>query len=294
MLKRYYTYIFTFVCIYGFYANKAVSQENTYYPNFFSNTQFHGNQFGPTYIPNEGKAEFSVGYKSLVGAFHNVANYYFSAAKVFRNEDQTAHLARINFTNDKDGPYIASPRILANYAYKIRINSNAFLTAGLSFGVAGITFAAPSSTQSDVYVPDGSIGLSFKWKKLTIGGSSMQILNSSTRQGPNPVIFHRYYQAFGSIEKEWYTGWTLTGNGLFRYLPFQYNQAWAGLSLDYRRQFLIGANIAYAGTLSVFGGWTAFVGEDRMTISFGYNSNVFNVLPTWQNNIELGLNYLIR
>ncbi|MBY0427570.1 MAG: type IX secretion system membrane protein PorP/SprF [Cytophagales bacterium] len=291
---RKYTLVLTIVSIISLITQKSWSQENVYYPNFFSVYQFHSNQFSPAYMPDEGKAEFSVGYKSLIGPFHEVSSYYFSAARVFRNENGFAHSARVSFSNDKDGPYISSPRALANYAVMIKINYQTFLYAGLAAGGAGMFYAAPSSTQSSIFAPDGSIGLSFRWKKLILGASSLQIFNSSTNNGPRPLIFHRYYNLFGSVSKEWYPGWKLSGVALFRILPSMYNQGWAGLSVEYKKQVMLGANLALAGTLSVYGGWTAFINDDRLTISVVYNTNVFNVLPTWQNNIELGLSYSLR
>jgi hypothetical protein len=274
--------------------NRAHSQENVYYPNFFSVTQFHGSQFSPAYIPLEGRFEFTSGYKSLIGAFHNVANYYFSGSRTLRDSNGNTHSFRVNFSNDKNGPYISSPKLMVNYAYKLRLASKTYITAGFAFGGAGISYSAPSSTMSDIYVPDGNIGLTIQWRNVSLSGASMQIFNSTSGQGTAPIIFHRYYQFYGSVYKDWYTGWKITGNAMFRNLPYQYNQAWGGLFLEYKKHVSIGANLAISGTLSSFMSWTAHLGEDLLTISFVYNSNIFNKLPTWQDNIELGLNYVLR
>ena len=44
---------------------------------------------------------FRSGYKSLVGAFNQVSNYYFSAAKVWQGKTGNANLARLFFANEK-------------------------------------------------------------------------------------------------------------------------------------------------------------------------------------------------
>lgn len=280
----------------SFFLNSPSSygQENVYYPNFFSSYKLHPVYVSPAYIPLEGRAEFSSGYKSLVGAFNQVSNYYFSAAKVWQGKTGNANVARLIFANEKDGPYISSPRAYANYAYRAKLADKTYLQAGLSIGFMSMDFSAPSSTLPQIFVPDANMALEFQWRGLQLGVASFQVLNSSSSTTVSRIVFQRYYQGMGQYSHTFISGWKLTAHALYRILPSQYNQGIYGFSVDYRKTLTLGALYSSNGMLSGQVGIHIKIQDDVVSILMAYNSTIINKLPRWQDNIELGLNYWIK
>src|SRR5689334_21670280 len=134
---------FCLILVGSFFLGRAFGQPNFYYPNYFTAYYQNMAQINPGYSPETGKAEFSAGYKAMTGAFRKISSYYFTASRTFRTEKDKAHTLRLQFYNEKEGSYISSPRVYANYAYSMPLSDNVPLYSGLAIGAIGAYYSAP-------------------------------------------------------------------------------------------------------------------------------------------------------
>ncbi len=272
----------------------ALAQSNFYYPVSFTAYFQNMSQITPAYVPEEGKAEFTSGYKSLTGAFRKISSYYFTACRTFRKENAMAHTLRMQFYNEKEGSYISSPRLYGNYAYSLPLNEHTSLYSGIALGLAGTYYSAPTTTQSSFTLPDGSVGVGIKSNWFDFGGSLMQVFNSSYSPVVSVVKYARYSHLYLVLQKEWASEWGVKGQLLWRHLPHLTEELYGTFSLYYAKRMEFGAILKYQGALSIF----TLIGisnhEDRLDILLNYNSPFFGLVPAYQSNLEIGLRYRLE
>lgn len=274
------------------FAIDLAAQNSFYYPNSFNAYFLNFSQITPAYFPEEGKVELTSGYKSLTGAFRKISSYNFTAARIFK-KNENSHLARLQFYNEKEGSYISSPRAYANYGYQVSLNENLKIVSGVSLGFAGLYYSAPNTTQSSFNVPDGSLGVSLKSDWIEIGASAFQIFNSSFKPLKSTVTLERYYNLHASLKKEWSSDWFVKAYGLYRILPSAEPDIIITGSIGYTRNIEAGMSVKYGNGISLFGVFSPEIGEDRLKILINYNSPLFSLVPKYQSNIEIGLAYLV-
>ena len=270
----------------------ALAQNSFYYPGSFNAYFLNMSQISPAFFPEEGKVELASGYKSLTGAFRKVSSYNFSAARIFR-KNESAHLIRLQFYNEKEGSYISSPRAYASYGYLLPLSDNLSFFSAAALGFAGLYYSAPNTTQSSYNVPDGSIGLGLKSDWYELGGSAMQIFSSELTPIASTVTLSRYYNLYTTVKKDFTSNWFVKAYGLYRIIPTTEPDIILTGAFGYLHNIEAGAAIKYNSGISFYGIFGVGIGEDRLKLLINYNSPVFGLVPKYQSNIEIGLSYLV-
>ena len=122
--------------------------QNNYLPDYYSSVVVnHLALVNPAWInTNDTKASFNVLYKSRVGLLNDVSTQTAYADVTFKPDLHIRQVARVIFQNEKEGPYIASPKFYGNYSIRIPITEDISISAGLGLGVSAHDFSAPSGT----------------------------------------------------------------------------------------------------------------------------------------------------
>jgi type IX secretion system PorP/SprF family membrane protein len=270
-------------------------QRNDIFPDLYSAYFNNVTLINPSFIPSEGKVDLVATYKNRIGPFSKIATYSFTGAKVFRKENQTAHLARIIFFNEKEGPYIQRPRGYANYAYSLPLTENTQLSAGIALGFSQIAFSAPSATGvGTAMLPDGSLGLSLRSKDLSFGISSLQLFNASSEAINALIRLRRHYNFFLSTQKDLSLNWKVKGYFFYRILPYANNNTDITLALDYKNVFCFGSSIRYRQGMSFFVTFNINLGKDRLLLNFAYNSPILSNSNNLLNSVELTTGYVVN
>jgi hypothetical protein len=282
-----------FLCVLAL-PTKLYSQSNYFYPNFFTAYFQNMAQVNPSHFSDEGKANFNLGYKSMTGAFRKVSSYYFAGSRTFKKKRGTAHLARLQFYNEKEGSYISSPRVYANYAYQIPLREELRLFFGVALGVASVYYSAPNTTQSSYVMPDGSAGIGIRSRVFELGGAMMQMFSSEFVPVANPVILKNYYHVYASAQKDWANDWSAKVRFLWRHLPSLPDEYYGTASISYTEHATLGATMKYGAGLGVFGEFGINTGDDQLKIFINYNAPFFGLIPAYQSNVEIGLGYVVK
>lgn len=282
---------FILVIIVLFLGFDLKGQSNAIYPDNFS-TYFNTLYLtDPSFVANSGN--FTIGFSDKAKRISSdISTIGFHVEKIFRQKNNSAHLIRGIAWNEKEGPYIAYPRFYVNYARKISLGKYTALTAGVAFGFSGINFSTPSSSSS-AKVPDGGIGLGFQFKKINMGVSSMQILNSTARALSLPVVLRRYYnlhlEANVNIKEK------LEGRlyALYRHYTTMKEQYSLGLGLMYAKVAETGVMYQYNRGTTFFGGVQFFPELNPVYISFAYNTGLLSSLKSYNDYYEISIKYSI-
>jgi len=258
------------------------------YTTFFNNTSI----VNPGFVPEDSKGEFFSMYKQRTGPFQKIASYSLTCSKVFRNEHQTAHLARFFLFNDKEGPYINKPRAYINYAYAVPLAEETILSAGLAVGFTQVYFSAPSATASgNSTMPDGSAGITFKRKNFFTGVSSLQVFNAESNPIKSEVKLRRHYNFIIRQEKDLSPLVKIRGNAIYQVIPTNVNLYTLALEGNYNDLLSIGMAYKNREGLSVTGVVELYLGEDKLLLGFAYNSGILGKLNFGFNSVELNFAY---
>jgi type IX secretion system PorP/SprF family membrane protein len=268
---------------------------NIVYPDLYTMYQANMYLVNPAYVPNEARTDLNAFYKFQVGAFKEVSTMNFSAAKVFRKESGSAQSIRITVLDEKQGPYISSPRGYANYGYELALGEETSLAAGLALGFVGQNYSGVSTTGStNFYLPDASAGLLFKWKQFNIGMASQQLLNSKTNTFYSQLELKRYYHFHLQHQVE--LGMNLKWNyyGMYRLFGTIPNELLVGTSLLLHDAIGLGVAVRSNSGISLYSEFMLDSERDRIKIIFNYNSPFFQLIPAYQSSIELGVGYVFK
>lgn len=279
-----YGIVFMSFAIYG--------QSNAAYPDLMSVYWYNMASVSPGYVPDTGTFEAALSYKFRQGQLNKVSTLSFAAAKILRTEHNT-HVLRVTMFNERQGPYITSPKAYMNYAYELRLRPEMRLYAGVSLGVSSIYFSAPTFSNS-FYLPDGAFGLGLKYRQASVGVSTLQMLNATTSSMVHEYRLGRYYNLHGTVKKELnhHTQWNLLA--LWRILPTTRNDASLATYLTFHDKISFGAVLGYKAGMSFFSTVNVNTEQNKLVLSFGYNAApVFSALPSWQNSMEINLGYTI-
>ncbi|GAL84385.1 hypothetical protein CHU_0779 [Sporocytophaga myxococcoides] len=261
------------------------------YTTYFNNTAI----VNPGFVQEDSKAEFFSMYRQRTGAFQKIASYSLTCSRVFRKENNAAHLARIFFSNDKEGPYIDKPRAYFNYAYVIPFAEETSLSAGLAAGFTQVYFSAPSATASgNSTMPDGSVGITFRRKKFFSGISSQQVFNAESNPLKANVKLRRYYNFLLSQEKDLSPLLKLRGNLIYQLLPLNSDLLNIAMEGSYNDIISLGGAYKSREGLALIGSVQANLGDDKIFICFAYNTGVLSKLKYGFNSVEINFGYRIN
>ncbi|WP_245553851.1 type IX secretion system membrane protein PorP/SprF [Cytophaga aurantiaca] len=267
-------------------------QNNAVYPDQFG--AYFNNMYlvSPAYVPADTKMDLNFAYKTRTGALNKISTFNFAATRVLNYTKPNNHVIRLYFYNEKDGPYIHRTRAYANYAYKIKLGEDLFLSSGLAIGFAQTGFTAPSSTANgNSMAPDAAIGLSVNFKKIEAGIAVNQLLNSIVNPVAAPVKYERYYNSYIQYTFKLSPFINLKSGMLWRYLPTYSDDINVFGMLEYRDVFSMGSCYKYNKSLSFIVSAKLHVGKESILLSFIYNTPFFSKLPAWTDSVELNGNY---
>jgi hypothetical protein len=246
------------------------------------------------YIPSKGSADFALGYKFHEGQLKKVSTLSFTGGKIFRSLKGNAQALRVLGYNEQNGPYISSPKGYLNYAYELKLGEETSCFAGLALGLAGVYFSAPTFSGS-TWMPDGSLGLGFRYRSLSLGASSLQMFNSTSSQLGDTYRLGRFYHVYGTIEQDLGVDWKCNGYLLWRKLSSTQDDLGAALSFTVREAVTLGTSLRYQAGMSFFTAFHMDTKENKLLLALTYNAApIFTSLPTWQNSFEMSLGYTLE
>ncbi|WP_299247883.1 type IX secretion system membrane protein PorP/SprF [uncultured Cytophaga sp.] len=271
-------------------------------PVLGQNTAVYPDQFGayfnnmylvsPAYVPLDTKMDINVAYKTGTGALNKIATFNVAFTRVLNYTKPKNHIARVYFYNQKDGPYIHRTRAYANYAYKIKIGKETFLSSGIAFGFAQTAFTAPSSSgNGNSLAPDAALGVSLNHKKNEAGISINQLLNSTINPVIAPIKYERYINSYIQNTFTVSPFVSIKCGALWRYLPSYTDDVSFFGMLQYKDVISIGSSYKYNKSLSFIVTTNIHIGTERIFISFVYNTPFFTKLPAWTDSVELNGGY---
>jgi len=267
-------------------------QSTAVYPDLFGAYFNNMALVSPAYIPKEVKMNLNLSYKTRTGALNKISTFNFAFTRVFNYTKPNSHLLRLYFYNEKDGPYIHKPRAYVNYAYKIALTENLFVSTGIALGIAQTAFTAPSSTANgNSLSPDGSLGITFMYKKLDVGFAACQMFNSVVNPVVAPITYKRYFNTYVNYTFKLSPFLNLKSGFLWRSLPTYQDDICLFGMLDYRDLISFGGSYDYAKSLSFVVSTNLRVGKESLLLSFVYNTPFFTKLPTWTDSYELNGGY---
>lgn len=282
-------------CFLGIIPGLLSAQSFTTYPDILSLTYFNEALLNPGYVSEEGRSDLFFAHKFFTGALKDVSTSFFTADRTFRKENGTAHMARLLFFNEKQGPYISKPSGYANYAYQLPIAESTFLYAGFTLGIAAANYTVPSSSGNQTAtLPDGGIGVGAKGERWSIGGACMQLLNSSAQPYNATLYLGRYYQTYAHYELPVGLEWNWKNQVVWRHLPDAQDQYYVLSSVYYAETAGIGGIWRIEKGLSFFVALLPHYQDDRLLFTFTYNSAILGDTPSWQNSMEFNVGYRIH
>lgn len=271
----------------------AQGQSGVVYPDVFSSYFNDISLINPAYIPQEGRLELKAIYKFRRGLLSDISTFAASGSKYWNTDKNTSQAGRLIFQNEREGPYISSPKTYLNYALRLTLSSNTSLMTGLSLGFSGLSFTAPSGAGS-VMLLDGGLGVILRHKKIDIGVSTLQMFNSEGVAISAPIRLQRYYNIHLTAEKSVTPALDLKGYFFlrnFNQIPDHLN---AGGSILLQRFIELGGLYKYRRGISFFGALTISQDTNPLILSLSYNSSLLSSSPLWSDSFELGLQYLLK
>lgn len=269
----------------------CIGQINSLYPDVYSSFFFNWAEVNPAYIPTDGSSESLVQSKVRSGLYNDISTISGSFQKTFKSNGGQWHSGRILASNEKEGPYISTPRVYGNYGIRIQLKENIDLMAGLSFGLVNPNFNTPTKSVSAI-LPDGALGILLRYKKTILGFSGNQAFNNTSKETES-LNLNRYYSAHLESAYAISPFVDLKAYALLNYytdIPAQLNVA-ASAFIDEKVE--AGLGIKTQRGLFVF---SSVVLEQRskhpITINALYNSTFLDKTPALGSSLELNLCYV--
>lgn len=172
------------------------------------------------------------------------------------------------------------------YSYKVSFNEETHLLFGLSLGLINQTFDFSKAISENYTDPtlfssaqqkitfDGSGGLAFIWKGLTVGASALQVLGNRVNYVDNTEIRTFYSQVrhyIGSVKYKFYLsedkGLSLAPMALVRIVPNTPMQYEGNVTLDWYNKLWVGGTYKSNYALAVNAG---FYLNKKLAIGYSY------------------------
>lgn len=263
------------------------------YPDVFSGYFYNQAIVDPSYIPEEGNLLFSTYYKFRPGTFSDINTFMLSAEKIIRNRGQTTQAVRVFMLNERQGSYISKPSGYLNYAVQLALSSDLLLSVGTSLGFAELNFTAPSGGGSSI-IPDGRLGISTRYKKISAGISSGQIFNSEGRPVSTLIQLNRFFNYHLETVHTLSPFLDFRTYFLWRSFPHLKDQYYLTGTFDYRKTAEAGLIFKFQRGLSLVGSVQVNREGNPLFVSFVYNSSFFSSVPVWNNSYEIGIRYGVK
>ncbi|WMJ72035.1 type IX secretion system membrane protein PorP/SprF [Cytophagaceae bacterium ABcell3] len=271
------------------------AQDSDLYPDLFSSFIFNPSLINPGYVSDEGVLDLIGNYKQRTGPFSAIATYAFTATGYRRQDNGVVHTGRVFMFNEAEGPYISRPRAYLNYANRMPLAEDLFLSAGLALGFAGNTYSAPTvSGVGSSFVPDGHVGIMLSSSKFSGGVSAMQIFNTEASPLAGVLTYRRYFNLFFSAQHEFTPDWAVKGFLTYSHYRELDPASDVGFFLNYKDLISFGSSYRYLRGSAIFFSVNIPQAENNILLSFAYNSPLFSSRPLWQNSLEITLGYLFR
>lgn len=265
---------------------------SNYMPDYYTSSILeHNALMNPAWVDEFSKASLGSLYKSRTGLLNEVSSmtaYGDLSITPLRTINQSI---RAIFQNEKEGPYISSPKFYGNYAIRLPITDDIFLYTGIALGISSLSFTAPSG-MGKASVPDGSIGGIFKYKKTEIGTAAYQIFNNSSIVINSSLVFRRYYQFYVQSEKDLSASVSIKGH-LFWRPQAMYDLASTTALLCYKEIISAGILYQYRRGTSFLTSFHLNKDNNPIIVNLSYNSLLFNTLSISTGSFEIGLQYRI-
>ncbi|MBC7388221.1 MAG: type IX secretion system membrane protein PorP/SprF [Opitutaceae bacterium] len=268
---------------------------NVISPDLYSRYDVNMYMVNAAYLPDNAKTDLTAYYKFQTGEFTEVATLTCSAAKLYTQKNNSVHSIRLTASNEKQGPYISSPRGYANYALEVPLGETVKLAVGVAGGFISMHYTGVSAAGNiNFFLPDASAGSVLKWNRLQFGFAGLQLLNSKARPYAGQLEAKRYYHVHISDESDLDINWKWKYYGLYRILPLIPDEFLVGSSIFYRERIGIGSIYRSNSGISLYTEFSLDSETDRINITFNYNSSFFKLVPAFQNSIELGVGYVLH
>lgn len=216
----------------------------------------------PAATSPEKKLALSVFNKSYFGLFENIGVNYASITYQLRKDSIQSSQSTIGatFSNEHDGEFLNRTRAHLLYSHLIKINTQATLGVGISFGYFNYNIKSTNSiVGTSTWMPDGNIGLWFKMKKLHFGIASNQFTNAKSSLFIKEYTLTNYQVLNADYEFKIAPHLNLlTGLALFAYKKEWQNKIFAIL----RHQNQISGGFCYSPQM----GTTVLLGLDKLSL----------------------------
>lgn len=267
-------------------------QSTAVYPDIFGAYFNNMPLISPSYIPRDVKMNLSLSYKTRTGALNKISTLNFAFTRVININKPNNHMVRLYFYNEKDGPYIHKPRAYANYAYKIKLAEDTYVSTGIALGFAQTGFTAPSSTANGNSIsPDGSLGITFSHQKLDAGFAVCQMFNSVVNPVIAPITYRRYFNTYINYTFKLSNFVNLRSGFLWRSLPSYQDDVCLFGMFEYKEIISLGSCYNYNKSLSFVLSTNLRIGKESVLISLVYNTPFFTKLPAWTDSVEMNGGY---
>jgi hypothetical protein len=189
-------FVFSLIC------NGIHAQVNDIYPDTYINFFTNYSIYNPSFFSEAKDLEVYTNYKSRMAPFNSVATLSLTGAIYIKDKQQNnRQLIRGHLYNEREGSYIQQPRAWIDYAYKVKINEDFNASFGISVGLNQFNVSAPSSTANgNSTAPDVSIGTLLSYKKLKLGGTFKQLLNSKIQPLGATLRYKSFFIVHGTYK----------------------------------------------------------------------------------------------
>lgn len=265
----------------------TLGQSAGYFPDLYTGYFYHMTLANPSYVADTGKLDIMLGHKLMSGPFKEISASSLLAGKNFGTSQRTQSI-KVVLANEQEGEYINTPKIMLNYAYRLLLAHDMHLALGASMGTTGVYWSAPSASSS-FYLPDGNLGLRWQRKTSSIGLSSFQVFNASSRA----FYMKRYYHVDASTSRPISPFWDVKMYGLWRVLPSSKDEFRLAVLAAYSQKIEFGLALKNHWGLSAMGKFSIDLHSSRsnLVITAVYNVYRFSKDRILPNSFELGLAY---
>lgn len=266
------------------------AQISSLYPDQFSSFFYNKSFINPAYFPENGESEILLQSKLRSGIHSDISTFGASIQKTFGDENRQLHSVRVSLFNEKEGPYISTPRGYVSYGININIKDDLSLAAGVSLGMVNPNYNTPSRAVSTIII-DGAAGAILRYKQTQIGLSCNQLFNNASTDN-RAFNLSRFYGLYIDQSFKVSPFLNLKGQVLILYytdIPTQFNGAISGY---YKQLFDFG--VGYRNTSGSYLFSTIKINpESQHPLSVGalYNSTFLSTVQVLGASFELFLKY---
>lgn len=282
--KNLYILLFLFANSYSF------GQISGLYPDQFSAYFLSMAQLNPSYFPKNENSEAIIQSKVRSGVYNDIATFSGSFQKTIRSSEKQKHSFRILVSNEKEGPYISTPRLYANYGINIKIRKELNLMSGFSVGIVNPKYSTPTKS-INTNLADGSFGVLLKYKATYFGMSANQMFNNSSKSFQE-IKLNRFFNANFETTIPLSFSVDLKSYVLFIYykdIPSQLNTT---ISACLAKKIEVGTGLKYTRGAYFF---TSIIidesGKHPLKIAALYNSSFLSKASILGQSVELNLTY---